>query len=62
MNFLQENYQIVNSDPKLDSPLTEGNVRCQHWPQRQSPEVYIHEQSATRGHMQETEKTALHSH
>jgi hypothetical protein len=50
LDLLQENYQIKNSNKRLDSP-TEDHVTCQQSPQRQRLVVKRKEESATKGHI-----------
>jgi hypothetical protein len=62
LEFLQESYQIQNSDKSMGNPPTENNVSHHRSPQRKIPEVNRQKESATRKHMRETQDTILQSH
>jgi hypothetical protein len=59
--YLQENYQIQNSDKTLAKPPLENHVTNQQSPWRQILEVARQKERATRRHVPEAQDTFLSS-
>jgi hypothetical protein len=62
LEFLQENFQIQNTDKTLDNTPTENHVTHQPSPWRQILEVSRQKESAASSYMPETKHTFLQSH
>ena len=62
LEFLQEKYQIQDSDRTLDNCMTENHVTHQQSPQRQIPEVNGQKRKSNQNTHAETEETFLQSH
>ena len=62
MEFLQENFQIRDTDKTLDNSPTENRDTHQQSPSRQILEVNRQKESAASRHVSETKDTFLQSH
>jgi hypothetical protein len=62
LEFLQENYQVQQSDKRLARPPTQDQIIRRPPPQRKRPEVSGQKESAIAIHVPETQETSLQSH
>jgi len=62
LEFLQENFDIQNTDKTLDNTPTENRVTHQQSPWRQILEINRQKESAASIHMLETKDMFLQSH